>query len=223
MRLSNTFMELMSYTAHLLQRIKRGESAPYDDVFRLYDVLYQRARTQGQASGYADEDLQEAWFAVCAWVDEMLLCSEWPEKDRWEGRQLQRLHFYTVNGGEEFFSRLQDLPPEKGQVREVYLYCLAMGFKGRFFSPEDEARLTQIRQDHLLLIRDPEEINDTQTLFSEAYSLTTTPEKRMKWRFGLSWAHLIIIAASLLLLGGLFSTYRYILDDLVNIYLGGAS
>ncbi|MDQ5986620.1 MAG: hypothetical protein CSYNP_02350 [Syntrophus sp. SKADARSKE-3] len=220
MRLSNTFMELMSYTAHLLQRIKQGESAPYDDVFRLYDVLYKRARILGQADSNADEDFQEAWFAVCAWVDEMLLCSEWPERDRWEGRQLQRLYFNTVNGGEEFFIRLQALPPEKGQVREVYLYCLAMGFKGQFFSPKDEAKLLQIRQDNLLLIRDPEEINDTQTLFSEAYSITPMPGKRIKWRFGLSWAHFIIIAVSLLFLGGLFSAYRYILDDLVSIYLG---
>jgi len=221
MRLSDTFMELMSFTAHLMRRIERGESATYADVSSLYDVLYQRAREQGQTGGYSDEDISEAWFAVCAWIDEMLLCSEWPEKDQWEGRQLQRIHFQTVNGGEEFFSRLQDLPLEKGQVREVYLYCLAMGFKGRFFSPEDEMKLARIKEDQMLMIRDPEEINDAPTLFSEAYNLSEVPEKRMKWRFGLSWVHLLIIAVSVLLLGALFSTYRYILDDLVNMYLGG--
>ena len=99
MRLSDTFMELMSFTGHLLPRFEAGESEDYESVRQRYDVLFQRALKAGEEEDYSDEDWGEAWFAVCTWIDEMLLCSDWSEKGKWESRQLQRVYFETMNGG----------------------------------------------------------------------------------------------------------------------------
>ena len=214
-------MELMAYTAHILRDIDHRTPVSFDRVLSRYEVLHQRALKQGQENGYPDEDWQEAWFAVCAWTDEMLLCSEWPERDRWESRQLQRVYFQTMNGGEEFFRRLYALPPEKGEVREMYLYCLASGFKGRFFSPGDEKKLSEIYHVHLQMIRDTIEFNPSETLFPAAYADAPIPVKRRIWRQGFGRWHVIVIVGSLFLVTALFFTYRTILGNLVKSYFGG--
>jgi type VI secretion system protein ImpK len=221
MRLSDTFMELMSYTSHLLQEFETGEPEDYENVRQRYDVLYQRALKQSQEEGCLDQDWQEAWFAVCTWIDEMLLCSDWSEKDKWESRQLQRVYFQTMNGGEEFFIRLAALAAEKGHIREVYLYCLAMGFKGRFFAPEDEKKLTEIRQANMLLIHDPLELNvSSEIMFPEAYDADSSHKKSRLWYHGLSSFHLIVMAGSLLLLISLFLSFKNNLGQLVQAYMG---
>jgi type VI secretion system protein ImpK len=214
-------MELMSYTSHLLQEFETGDPGDYENIRQSYDLLYQRAIKQGQEEGYLDKDWQEACFAVCTWIDEMLLCSDWSEKDKWETKQLQRVYFHTMNGGEEFFIHLAALSPGEGQIREVYLYCLAMGFKGRFFSPEDQKKLAEIQQANLLLIHDPLELTDKpEILFPEAYDLFSIPKKRRIWHHGLSSFHLIVTAGSLMLLISLFIFFKNHLGQMVQPYLG---
>ncbi len=243
MRLSDSFMELMSYTAHLLQEFKMGEAEDYDTVRRRYDELYQRARDQGRAEECPEEDWREAWFAVCAWIDEALLCSNWQEKDKWESSQLQGIYFQTTKAGEEFFSHLSALAPEKKEVRELYLYCLALGFKGRFFSPEDEEELDGIRQrnlsllsgdfaaddlpfhdlsetnGHLVLRRRPPLSGHEEMLFPQAYDAGSKGKKRRIWFRGLSFFHLIVMAASLFFLISFFVSLKNNLGHLIQDYL----
>lgn len=177
----------------------------------------------------------------------MLLCSDWPEKGKWESRQLQRVYFQTMNGGEEFFVRLSALPAGKGEVREVYLYCLAMGFKGRFFSPDDEKELAEISRVHLPLIHDLPETGDRlllhgrtepdgraslhnlsepdglpEMLFPEAYDAASGRRGRSPWRHGLSFLHLVVMAGSLLFLISLFVSLKNNLGHLVQAYILGA-
>jgi len=214
-------MELMSYTAHLLQEFKTGEPEDYENIRQRYDNLYQRALKQGQEEGYPDKDWREAWFAVSTWIDEMLLCSDWSEKDKWQSRQLQRVYFQTMNGGEEFFIRLATLSPTEGQIREVYLYCLAMGFRGRFFSPEDEEQLAGIRQTNLLMIHDATEHNGVaERLFPEAYNVASSPEKNPIWHHGLSPLHLLVMAGTLLIIISLFGFYKNTLGQMIEAYMG---
>jgi len=214
-------MELMSYTSHLLREFETSDPGNYETVRQCYDVLYQRALKKGQEEGCLDKDWQEACFAVFTWIDEMILCSDWSGKGKWETRQLQRVYFHTMNGGEEFFIRLAALSPREGQIREVYLYCLAMGFKGRFFLSEDQKILTEIQQANLLLIHDPLEFTDQpENLFPEAYDLFSIPPKRRIWHHGLSSFHLIVMAGSLMLLISLFVFLNNHLGQMVQAYLG---
>jgi type VI secretion system protein ImpK len=219
MQLSDCFMGLMAYTTYLCQK---GMNNPpsYEEARRRFDDLFPQARQCSQEAGFSEDEWQESLFAVCAWIDETILCSEWPERGRWQEDQLQRLHFQTMNGGEEFFARLAALDPEAASIREVYAYCLALGFKGRYFLPEDEKRLVEIQKANLLLVKDNLDMSVTEKLFPDGYSGVTSEVGRKRWRRGLSLYTLIIMAISFIGVIALFSVYKALLLSINQSYFG---
>ena len=219
MQLSDCFMGLMAYATFISQR-EMPNPAPYDETRRRFDDLIQQARQCCQDAGFGDDDWQTALFAVCAWIDETILCSEWPERGRWQEDQLQRLHFQTMNAGEEFFTRLAALDPEATAIREVYAYCLALGFKGRYFLPEDSKKLAEIQKANLLMVRDSLDMGVTEKLFPDGYSGTASDVKRKRWRRGISLYTFLIMAVSLLGVIALFSVYKTLLLSINKSYFG---
>jgi type VI secretion system protein ImpK len=219
MQLSDCFMGLMAYTTYICQG-RMNNPPPYEETRRRFDDLIQQAEQCCQDAGYNEDDWQASLFAVCAWIDETILCSEWPERGRWQEDQLQRLHFQTMNAGEEFFTRLSELDPEATSIREVYAYCLALGFKGRYFLPEDDKKLVEIQKANLLLVKDNLDMSVTEKLFPDGYSGTTGEVKRKRWHRGLSLYGLIIVAISLLGVIALFSVYKAMLLNINQSYFG---
>jgi len=219
MQLSDCFMGLMAYTTYLCQG-RMNNPPPYEETRRRFDDLLQQARQCCQDAGFNEDDWQTALFAVCAWIDETILCSEWPERGRWQEDQLQRLHFQTMNAGEEFFTRLAELDKEATAVREVYAYCLALGFKGRYFLPEDDKNLMEIQKANLLLIKGNLDMIVTDKIFPDAYSGVTGEVKRKRWHRGLSLYGLIIVAVSLFGVIALFSVYKALLLNMYQSYFG---
>lgn len=219
MQLSDCFMGLMAYNTYLCQG--RMHNPPsYEETRRRFDDLLDQARQCSQEAGSNEDEWREALFAVCAWIDETILCSEWPERGRWQEDQLQRLHFQTMNGGEEFFTRLAALDPEATAIREVYAYCLALGFKGRYFLPEDDKKLVEIQKANLLLVKDNLDMSVTEKLFPDGYSGEAGEVKRKRWRRGLSLYNLIIMAISLIGVIALFSVYKALLSSINQSYFG---
>jgi type VI secretion system protein ImpK len=219
MQLSDCFMGLMAYTTYLCQgRMSNPPSG--EEARRRFDDLLQQARRCCHEAGFTEDEWQESLFAVCAWIDETILCSEWSERDKWQEDQLQRLHFQTMNGGEEFFNRLAILDPEATSIREVYAYCLALGFKGRYFLPEDDKKLVEIQKANLLLVKDNLDMSVTEKLFPDGYSGATSAVKRKRWRRGLSLYTLVIMAISLLGVIALFSAYKALLLSITQSYFG---
>jgi len=100
-------------------------------ALRLFDDFEQKARTLR-----ADpDDVADARFALAACVDEAVLRSSWPGKERWADYPLQLQFFDTYLAGEGFFERLDDLRAKENtstEVLEVYLLCLVLGFKGKY-------------------------------------------------------------------------------------------
>jgi len=219
MQLSDCFMGLMAYTTYIRQG--RMNNPPlFEETRRRFDDLLQQARQCSQDAGFNEDEWQKALFAVCAWIDETILCSEWPERDKWQEDQLQRLHFQTMNAGEEFFTHLAELDPEASAIREVYAYCLALGFKGRYFLPEDEKKLLEIQKANLLLVKDNLDVSVTEKLFPDGYSGETGDVKRKRWHRGLSLYTLIIMVVSLLGVIALFSVYKTLLLSINQSYFG---
>jgi len=219
MQLSDCFMGLMAYTTYLCQG--RMDNPPsYEETRRRFDDLIQQARQCSQDGGFDEDDWQKAMFAVCAWIDETILCSEWFERGRWQEDQLQRLYFQTMNAGEEFFARLAELDLEAAAIREVYAYCLALGFKGRYFLPEDEKKLLEIQKANLLLVKDNLDMSVAEKLFPDGYSGMTDEVKHKRWRRGLSLYTLIIMAVSLFGVIALFSVYKALLLSINQSYFG---
>lgn len=186
MRLADCFSELMAYTVCLLKEIHGGQPS-YSEVAERYEKLVDRARMAKDRAGFSDMDWKECFFAVCAWIDEMILCSDWPDREKWQERQLQHSFLGTTNAGQEFFDHLALLSPKASDIREVYDLCLSMGFKGRYFMPEDKDALKEINQSNYAVLTEGSrggeiaslgEFTEIQHLFPEAYAVETKKGER---------------------------------------------
>lgn len=172
MRLIDCFIEIITHTSCFLKTVvdDQPEASAVDHE---YTLLFQRAEDLMKKGKFDRESWDSARFAVCAWVDEMILCSSWEGRSAWLHNQLQRVYYKSTNAGEEFFERLDQLEPDAKDIREVYAYCLALWFKGRYFRKEDEPLLENIREKNLKYIREDTLLDvtkeDAARLFPGAY------------------------------------------------------
>ncbi|HWB96747.1 MAG TPA: DotU family type IV/VI secretion system protein [Bryobacteraceae bacterium] len=105
------------------------------DAFRarMKDLLRDIGRAAGRR-GYSGQDVQDANFAVVAFVDEVVLTAKDPQ---WAVKTLSEELFGLRSGGEVFFRKLDELRAQRdsqqlAQVLEVYYLCLLLGFEGRY-------------------------------------------------------------------------------------------
>lgn len=81
------------------------------------------------------EDIADVKYALIALLDEIILTSEWPERETWSSHSLQ-LEFFNENiAGTEFFNRLDHLRERiasKFDVLKIYYFCLRLGFEGKY-------------------------------------------------------------------------------------------
>ncbi len=84
------------------------------------------------AHGLPPDEVEEARFALVAWIDEMLLRSDWSGREEWLREPLQLQLFRTNRAGDEFYEHLARLQPHQNQAREVYFLCLVHGFEGQY-------------------------------------------------------------------------------------------
>lgn len=86
--------------------------------------------------GYSAEDVQEANFAVVAFLDESVLTAD-PCASEWAQKSLGEDLFGQRSAGEVFFKRLDTLRANRdsaslAEVLEVYYLCLLLGYEGKF-------------------------------------------------------------------------------------------
>jgi type VI secretion system protein ImpK len=101
------------------------------------------------ARQHPQDELDEARFALVAWIDEMINTSTWSARDDWKKEPLQLQLFRTVRAGNEFFEHLRGLRPDQNSAREVYFLCLALGFVGETTDPGARRQLIQEQYDQL--------------------------------------------------------------------------
>jgi len=145
----------------------------------------ERACASALDQGYASADIQSALFAVVAWIDEIAMTHPWAGAAEWRLAPLQRHYFSTTRAGSEFFERLDALPDESTDVREVYALALLAGFSGRYsYRPAGE--LAGYRQN--ILSRVAEEramapLLSSEPLFPDAGELAKAPSRRSRGNF----------------------------------------
>jgi type VI secretion system protein ImpK len=164
MRLIDCFADAISTTLAYVDAVRSGVSPDYEDV-RLGIESVLSANANYAAGGFTREQYDTAKFAVVAFIDELILLSDWEHRHHWAHELLQKSHFGTSNAGEEFFNKLDGLSsfdPGERDVREVYVYCLALGFVGKFYRPGDRARLDEIRNANLKVLRDSDDVAAVQ-------------------------------------------------------------
>jgi type VI secretion system protein ImpK len=223
MRLIDCFIDIVTYTEDLL-RIGGKEQTAFEKVKHDYTTLFDLAEERLKQGHISTEEWEDARFAICAWVDETILCSSWEGKTLWIHDQLQRMYYGTTNGGEEFFDRLGELAPEAKAVREVYAYCLAMGFKGRYFKKDDEARLEAIRESNFKYVADESLIDkassDSESLFPRAYKSSSDDSEVHRFRSPLTSFNLVFLIVPPVLFGILLLVYQNILQKLITDFFG---
>jgi type VI secretion system protein ImpK len=89
---------------------------------------------RGAELGIPKVDLEEARYAIVAFIDEQLFKAPWAGRQEWMLEPLQLVYFNENTAGEGFFTRLDALErdPKRVHVLEVYYLCLTLGFLGRY-------------------------------------------------------------------------------------------
>lgn len=207
----------MAFTLHFLERVEQDQP-PYDEIATLYRGLIAKAKEISEDEELRPAEQEAALFAVCAWIDEAVLMSRWKKKEQWRASPLQVTYFETWNGGEEFFSRLSALDEREDQAREVYYYCLAMGFKGSLFRQDDREMLERIRAEQRTKIATRHRAQQEKgPLFPLSYG--DTNHGRRKRHFALTPLVVSLgLGSAFLFFLVLFLVYRHILDSAVAAY-----
>ena len=151
MKIVDAFIPVFEYMELLQQDLVEDSTKSVATVSDELKVLFSKM----DALPHAKEKVELAFFAICAFIDEKLLESDWSEKEEWSKKTLQQSHFDTNIAGELFFSKLDALNENSDveqQVREVYLYCLAQGFSGCYFNAGEQAFLQEIIQSNYALL-----------------------------------------------------------------------
>jgi type VI secretion system protein ImpK len=102
---------------------------------RMKQALREIASTAAR-KGYSTEDVQEANFAVVAFLDETVLTSDACATE-WARKSLGEELFAQRSAGETFFKRLEAQRANRdsqalAEVLEIYNLCLLLGYEGKF-------------------------------------------------------------------------------------------
>ena len=134
MSLISKYSDVVSYVL-ALKKVDFEDCDMADVQTKLYKGLDEAKKEVLQT--YSNEDYLDSLFAICAWIDEIMLCSTWADKDQWSKVLLQYSFFNTTKAGEDFFVKLEEISPNNTEMLEVYLYCLKLGFRGKYYSVND--------------------------------------------------------------------------------------
>lgn len=118
--------------------------------------LLETAMEQAEYLEISEFEREHAFFAMVAWLDELVLCTAPHLAPGWRAHLLQRHYFQTSIGGEVFFERLSELQVEHRQARTVFLFCLQNGFNGKYSHAKDHHELARLVETQRQLCLSPE-------------------------------------------------------------------
>lgn len=214
MRLMNCFVDIFVYVGYLL---KTDRYPDYEQVRKNVIQLMSQSEMLCEQWAFPHEDYDLAKFAVCAWIDEILSRSVWPEKNKWKMMPLQSIYYGTSGSEHAFFDYLNTLQPHQKDVREVYYYCLAMGFMGRYCDKWDKYLIDQLKRSNLKLLADPSwQTLGNEILFPTAYLPAGTGKKgRYIWGSAFFLEH-VRTGIPIALLAGVYIIFQLILNNTVE-------
>lgn len=239
MRLLDSFSEPLAYVSLLLNE-QVAEEAEFNVVQKDLDhLLNQSSRL---AANIDHQSFEAGLFAVCAWIDEQLLNSGWQGKNDWLTQPLQKRYFSTLQAGEKFYAYLDalltteqktsaddpavqnrnqglqgtDNYSETGRMQalEVYAACLALGFTGRYFRPQDRKIVQELKDKCLRTIQDLGGELETEKLFPEAYP--GSQASKGKWHGVFGPGMVVSFFLPVVVLAALYIVYDSMLVDMLQ-------
>ena len=116
-------------------QLSTADNLPSPEVLqRRIESLFEEMGHRARQAEIPADDVQEAKYALAAFMDEQILRSSWPGRTQWMGRPLQFIYFNETTAGEGFFQRLEVLraATHRAHVVMVYYLCIALGFQGKY-------------------------------------------------------------------------------------------
>lgn len=130
-----TLRELLEDGFHLLILLRGGGVDSASEFNRRIDHFLADFERVARGFGKTAEATDQAKYAFCSLLDEIILASDSAVREEWERMPLQLRLFGEHLAGEAFFERLEVLrsDPEKHvEALEVFHVCLLLGFHGRY-------------------------------------------------------------------------------------------
>lgn len=147
-RLLHHFLPVFSFGLALDEKIAANAAtdAPLAVQGHVRDLL-DRAKSAATADGKRAEHVEDAGFALVAWIDEIMARN--PVYLTSHIVPLQVTLYTTNNAGNEFFQHLASLKSDQDEVREVYYHVLLLGFVGQYYYENgDTGELGRLKELH---------------------------------------------------------------------------
>lgn len=210
MKIIDCFIETMAFTLHFTKH-SETQQYQYDEMVLQYESLIEHAKKMVLKESNSTEAWDKSLFAICAWVDEKILLSNWHDREKWQRNPLQREYFRTTQAGEKFFEIYDSLDTHaERQIKEVFNYCIKLGFLGKNFHNPSVKSVSAKQETSIEFI----EHND---LFPEAHQQENYAAKQ-KTGLGLRATLLITSFIAIIGLGVLDFAYKALLDGQVSGY-----
>ena len=142
---------------------------------RLAGRLREQGRRVRECANEEEQRLYRfAQYAMAAHADELFLLElEWPGRDHWHERLLERQLFRTATSGRDFFIYCDRIlaargnPPLMEDLAAVYLTAIQLGFKGQY---RGRPQLAEYRRRLLRFIGCAEDQPSEGRAFTQAYT-----------------------------------------------------
>ena len=96
-------------------------------------------------------------YLLVGFADEVILTSTWSRANEWREKLLEMEFFRTSVAGERFFELLEQYGYRDGELANLFFTCLALGFRGKYRSREEELRTIKQRVYAVLSERLPDD------------------------------------------------------------------
>lgn len=120
-------------TLKFIERVEHGERCvPADERATLL-----RRIDDAEVLIGGSPDWQLAKYALCSWIDALLIDAPWPGNSWWKDNCLERKYFGRRDAHEAFFQRAQEAAGVgRKDALEVYYLAVVLGFRG-FYADTD--------------------------------------------------------------------------------------
>ncbi|HHT0377311.1 TPA: DotU family type IV/VI secretion system protein [Raoultella planticola] len=120
-----------------------------------FTLIIEQAVSRAENLNITDRERDDAFYAVTVLIDEKILCSSLNFRDEWRDNLLQYKYFGNSVGGELFFEKLDGLDGIHSEALSVFLFCLLLGFKGKYIESNQDVIGDYISKLHGIILNEP--------------------------------------------------------------------
>lgn len=196
------------------------------DLVKLFDEADREVAKVGDDTYLALH--QEARYAVTVLADELAIHAPWPEIEieRWRDRILELEFFGTNLGGDEFYARADALLANnrgsEREVREIFLMCLLLGFRGQYRHDEEE-----MVKEYIERLYESIDAANPSRVCKEAYVQINVAEgeglRRRQWTLALAFVGFAILCLFVLSAAMTRDAYSTLRDEAATLTVGNST